>query len=687
MITKLCIQADPGAEAAACNPLNPAKPPSSMKVAQCLNILLVVLIACLTESLAAQSAKAFEKAGDKAFAQKDYYTAHAYFGEAMTQAPEEVRLWFKCAESALGFNQYEEAETYYTKVWRSKEMASFPTSGFWLGQVKKNLGKYQEAIEIFQEFLELPSPDSYLATRASAELETCRWAKNLEPPKDKVIRIDHLDKKINSRYSEFGAFEYGKTLYYSSFRYNFNEDKHLPKRRIAKILISEDLEKGRIFPRGFNETDKHTAHTTLSEDGERIYFTICKFVASADIRCEIYYRQRDKRGRWPKKAVRLPDAINKEGFTATQPSIGFDSVTQKEVLFFSSDRPGGKGKLDIWYCEMEDGKFLEPRNLEIINTPEDEATPFFNTATQTLYFSSTGLPGLGGYDIFKINRRPDWGTAENLGKPINSSYNDLYYATDLRGNHSFLSSNRPGSFYLDASNKACCYDIYRVEFGGPPIEHKVPDIAEEPEVELPDLPPDPPETLQDFLPLALYFDNDEPDKRTSRITTRKTYDDTYFRYMDRKNEFVRKLTASMQPDGASEATLALEDFFDKEVKKGYDYLLLFSEILLKRLESGERVEIVLKGYTSPRANTDYNDRLARRRISSLNNYFASYQKGRFAPYLESGKLVISEVPFGEALAPSEISDDLEDEQNSIYSVEASMERRVEIVEVRLESQQ
>lgn len=661
--------------------LPPIQSQSSMKNLH--SVFAIFFCFCFAATLSSQSARAYEKAGDKAFAGKDYYAAFVHFRDAMSQHPDEVRLWFKYAEVTRQFNAYEEAETYYTKVWRSKEVADFMLSGFWLGQIKKNLGEYQEAIEMFREFLALNPQDSYYANWARNEIETCEWAKNLEAPKDKIIRIDHLDKKINSPYSEFGAFEYGKTLYYSSFRFDFKSDNHLPERRLTKILTSENLEKGRVLPREFNENNKHTAHTALSLNGERIYFTICQYVTSSDIRCEIYYRDRDKRGRWEKKPVRLPDAINKKGFTATQPSVGFDSVAQKEVLFFSSDRPGGKGKLDIWYCELEQGKFLEPKNLEIVNTPEDDISPFFSTATQTLYFSSTGHPGLGGYDIFKINRTQDWGASQNLGKPINSSYHDLYYAPDTKGNHAFFSSNRPGSFYLDPSNKACCYDIYRVEFIDlPENPADEPDISiGQPEQTEPEK-PDEPTTLEDFLPLALYFDNDEPDKRTSRITTKKTYETTYFKYIDRKKEFIERFTRTLQADDADEAALAIEEFFENEVKKGYDHLMLFSEILRKQLENGERVEIVIKGYTSPRAKSDYNDRLAQRRISSLRNHFLSYRDGIFESYLTHGKLVISEAPFGETTASPGISDKLEDERNSIYNVEASRERRVEIVEVK-----
>jgi outer membrane protein OmpA-like peptidoglycan-associated protein len=94
------------------------------------------------------------------------------------------------------------------------------------------------------------------------------------------------------------------------------------------------------------------------------------------------------------------------------------------------------------------------------------------------------------------------------------------------------------------------------------------------------------------------------------------------------------------------------------------------------------MEIIIKGFTSPRAETDYNLNLGKRRISSVRNYFDTYAEGVFAQYLQSGALKVSETSFGETTAKQNVSDALEDERNSVYNPEAARERRVEIVEIR-----
>lgn len=646
------------------------------------NVLLLLAAQCLALAVAAQSARAYEKAGDKAFAEKDYYAAFVHFREAMGMSPEDVGLWYKYAEVTRQFNAFEEAENYYTKVWKSEEATKFRLAPFWLGQVKKCLGKYREAIEVFEDFLAKSTETDYYSDWANNELNSCRWAlADLPSPLNKTTRIEHLDKKINTPFSEFGAVQVGSTTYYSSFRFDFPDDPNTPERKLSKLLTSENLAKGKLMPSNFNEDKKLTAHATFSMDGQRIYYTLCEYMNASDIRCEIVYREKDKRGKWAKQVVKLPEIINRKGYTATQPSIGFDSLAQKEVLYFASDRPGGKGKLDIWYCELEKDKFLEPKNLEAANTPENDITPFFHGASQTLFFSSDGRSGLGGYDVFSMEKDSLWGETRNLGKPVNSSYHDIYYSLEKGGMEGFVSSNRPGSFYLDPDNKACCHDIFRVIYEEKP---EVPTGTPQPPVTLEPQPSIPVfEKLEDFLPLALYFDNDEPDKRTNRTTTKKSYGETFEKFYPRKSDFIEQYTKPINDEGeVDEATLNISDFFEEEVKKGFDHLGLFSKILLQRLEKGDRVEIVIKGYTSPRAKTDYNEYLAQRRISSLRNHFLTWQGSVFEPYLKSEKLVITEAPFGESQAATGISDDLFDERNSIYSVGASRERRVEIIEVK-----
>jgi tetratricopeptide (TPR) repeat protein len=640
----------------------------------------------------AQTFKAYVKAGDKATQQKDYYAAMVYFKNALEIENESADVIYKFADAARLYHNYEIAEEYYNKISQNEDVDNFPLINFWLGKVKKSQGAYAEAIRYFEKYNSSGNGNTEMMEQAKNEIKACRWAIDLVAvPED--IEINRLNKRVNSKYSDFGAVIKGDTLFYSSLKFRNTKDKSVPEKKLSKVLYSVKGSKGRPMKYRFNDNKLHTAHTAFSRDEKRIYYTQCKNKGRVDITCTLCYKEKDikRKNRWKKKIIKLPKSINQKGFTATHPAIGFDKKTGKELLYFVSNRSGGKGGLDIWVSEINGKKFSDPKNVESINTKYNDLTPFFHEPSQTLYFSSDGYQGLGGFDIYKSKNEADgWTDAEHLGYPTNSSYNDIYYTLSADTSSAFLASNRIGSMYLNKENKTCCNDIYKINFTKevmtdepPPIDSSL--IVEEPPKTIDPITPELPQvptTLEDFLPLALYYDNDEPDKRTRRTTTKKSYEQSYLSYISRKYEFIDEYTDPLAEENKYQAENDLINFFDHKVQKGFDHLFLFSTILLERLNNGDQVEIFLKGFTSPRAKTDYNLYLSKRRISCVQNHFKTYTEGVFKPYLKSGKLIISEKPFGETTASQGISDDLNDQRNSIYSVEASVERRVEIVEIK-----
>jgi outer membrane protein OmpA-like peptidoglycan-associated protein len=188
--------------------------------------------------------------------------------------------------------------------------------------------------------------------------------------------------------------------------------------------------------------------------------------------------------------------------------------------------------------------------------------------------------------------------------------------------------------------------------------------------------------LIDFNGLPLYFDNDEPDKRTRRTTTKRSYEETAQAYLDRQSEYRERFAGNIDGVLLEEAEQRIDDFFEDEIRKGYELLGQLSELLVSHLERGEAIEVLIKGFTSPRAESDYNLNLGKRRVSSVRNHFETWSDGILQPYLRTGKLKITEISFGETAVRAGISDKLSDERNSIYHPDAARERRVEIVEVR-----
>lgn len=672
---------------------------------------LTGLLGCVA-GVSAQSARAYERAGDAAMQQKDYGAAFQQYATARSRKPDDIDLAWKYGECARALNAFPLAEKMYRQLAAVRNPKRVnPLLSYRLGEVLKNQGKYTEAIGAFEQYLKsrpANAADPY-ADRARVEIEVCHWAA-AQPSETADLEIKNAGKGINSPYSEFGPFISGDTLYFSSYRFDKRGDKNLPKQKLTKVMLAPGSGRAREAARGFPSTDTaHVAHTAFSPDGHFLFVTLCKNLNASDIRCALWLAVKDIRGRWG-NPVCLPEPVNQSGFTTTQPFLAYDSLQEQLLLWFASDRPGGKGKLDIWYVPLDTiwfcpcnvplssskplrlPRFEQPLNLEAVNTPENDATPFYFAPTRTLYYSSEGGKGFGGYDIFS-SREDSAGFAPplNAGPGLNTSYNDLYFVLRPDGKSGFLSSNRPGSQYLDEANKACCNDLFSVRYPEPPApEPPLAGAAPVPRTPIirPMIPierlqePEPPKQLADFVGLPLYFDNDEPDKRTRRSSTQKSYDETVQAYLARQVEYRARFAEGLDEARQEAAEDQIDQFFDNEVRRGYERLDQLCELLLSRLQNGEPAEVIIKGFTSPRAESDYNLALGRRRISSVRNYFETYGNGALAAFIQSGRLKISEASFGETTARAGISDNLRDERNSVYHPDAARERRVEIVEIR-----
>lgn len=697
------------------NPIDHPKPKLPLIFMNTAHKLLFILFLMgIVHSIHGQSLKSFERAGDEAFKNKDFGAAIQYYATVLQKNAADYAILWKYAECARLLFAYVEAEKSYLKIAENnKLLKKYPLLNLRLAEVKNGEGEYLDAIQYYQSYLSSnANADMALIEVAEKGIASASAALQLSG-NNSTVQIKHLGKEINSPFSEFAPYLLGDSLFFSSYRFDNKKDKRSPKSKLTKVMLSVNGARAREPGRGFPTTDTaHIAHTTFSPDGHFVFFTVCKNKNASDIRCEIWLTVIDRRKRWL-PPVRLPAPINLPGYTSTQPNIGYDKQAKGPVLWFVSDRPGGKGKTDLWYVPLDTvffcpcalpvpgkpisklPKFANPVNAADLNTPDQEATPFFFAPTQTLYFASDGWAGLGGYDLFSASKIGDALAApKNLGPGFNSSFNDLYLYMAKSGSAGYLSSNRPGSLYLDERNKFCCNDLYsftipdttKTPLPKTRVEDTLKNIVTKTGIEitpkLPEISSQPPrQTLKEFVGLPLYFDNDEPDKRTSRTFTRKTYEETVQVYLDRQAEYREKFSLGIPENGTEVAENLIDGFFEQEVHRGYERFGQMCTLLLERLERGSAIEVFIKGFTSPRARNDYNLNLGKRRISSVKNQFSVILDGALVPYLRSGKLKITETSFGETRVRAGISDDLRDERNSIYHPEAARERRVEIIEI------
>lgn len=433
-----------------------------------LNLLLcfgACLIVIHSSSGQSPTKKKFIEAAEKEFADKNFYGALLYYNEALEFDKNDPIILFKSAESARQFNAYNKAAEKYQYLIDTLRDNTQPIAIYWLAKMKQSAGKYAEARKYYDIYLsEFGNIDTLYTAKTKKELASLDYAESLHAKPKKNIKLDKLGENINSPASEVAGNIIHDEFYFSSMKYKESNPLALPARDISKLLKQSKDSLVLLIPGYLNERDLLISNAAINSDGTLIYYTICNYINGSELTCEIYRSNIDQNGQLSNE-TKLPELINLPGTTSTHPHLTMDKISGKEILYFVSNRQGGAGGLDIWYC-LIDAKFgfSEPVNLSEINTADNDITPFYNKGSDFLYFSSDGREGLGGYDVYKSGKiNNEFGGVINAGTPLNSSYHDIYYFEKEDGNTAFLSSNREGSFFLDSYFESCCYDIYKLD--------------------------------------------------------------------------------------------------------------------------------------------------------------------------------------------------------------------------------
>ncbi|MDO9186041.1 MAG: SPOR domain-containing protein [Bacteroidia bacterium] len=660
------------------------------KISNCVNrrkflfsftILILFNIFCLVQSLHAQKLKTLIENGDKAFADNDFFGAAIYYNQAILQDSTDIALQYKYAEASRLNYDFDIADHWYNKVYKTDAQGKlYPECPFWLATIKKSKGKYKDAKKLFDKYAKKnkKKKNDYFVKKAIQEVAACDYANLLIASADKSINIVHLDTSVNSKVSEYAPIQLDSVLYFSSLRNATDRDKKNNLNYNKIYTATQDSikwQKAKELDTLFNKEGVHNANTAFNADNTKVYITRCDQKNATDFNCEIYFSE-FKTGHWG-ALQKLPAEINAQGYTNTQPAIGF--LGEEEVLFFSSNRPGGEGRMDIWYSKVNaDGSYGKPVNAgKKVNTLDDEITPFYCKPCQELFFSSTWHKGLGGFDIFKsYYKNNELGEPQNVGIPVNSSYNDIYFSISSKRTEAFLSSNRPGSFFEE--KESCCNDIYMFKIPGVPGIEEPPKKVDSTQIFVAE--------MKLLVPLTLYFHNDEPDKKTLAITTTKNYKKTYEDYSAMRDLYKKEYSKGAKGTDLDRANNDIDVLFEDSVDAGMQDLEKFAQLMLKVLKDGEKVSITMKGYCSPLASTDYNVNLAKRRISSLRNYFMEYENGVFVPYVNNTNENEASIAFfnediGELKARPNVSDDYYDTKNSIFNPAAAIERKIQIIAV------
>lgn len=354
--------------------------------------------------------------------------------------PKESRgeVFFKTGESYRLIGQYRQAEIYFEKA----QEKGYSSPDFFLSYAKTLLinENYDKALSYFEEFEKL-RPNSPAASIGKQSVELAQKLK--QNPTSYVV--DPLPF-INSRTNDFSPAVIPsdpKRLFFSSSRTSATgiNIHSATGEEFSDIFVSElDKREKWIEPKpvvGIN-TDVEEATCSFNADGSEIFFSRARIAKRKQMGCEIYTAKMEgNRFGNPTLIPIAPDSV-----IVTHPSLSADGKT----LYFATNLSGGIGGLDIWKVtrDSDKGEWGKPVNLGAeINTLDNEAFPFIHP-DGTLYFASTGRPGMGGYDIFIARQKGSGYEVENMGYPINSSSDD-FGITFLAGKETgYLTSRRPG---------------------------------------------------------------------------------------------------------------------------------------------------------------------------------------------------------------------------------------------------
>lgn len=677
-----------------------------------LHILLAFLLSIVVPAaLQAQTVNQLLKAGDKKYSDGEYFAAAQYYEDAAKKDPENPELYYKLGEASRMFNDYAGAAAAYRMVAKYDKSNQFPLTQFWLGLTLRSICecKTEDALAAFKKFRNKYKKKDYFSAKAQQEMESCSWVIDHQQPVDS-IKIEHLGKEVNSTKSEFNPIPvFPDKLQFSSLRNITGDEKN--EKYLARIYNQQPNPAPVYTPNGANES-LHVGNGAYSPDSKRFFFTECEQKDATHTRCDIYVTRYED-FKWT-PAEKLSDHVNDPSATNTQPVVGYDKQGN-EVLFFASDRTGGLGNMDIWMARLKsDGTYEHAVNAGAsLNTQGNEITPFYDVNSKKLFFSSDWYYGYGAYDIFETTGEyTTWSKPQNLMQPINSPQNDLYYTLSGDNAKAYLTSNRKGSYFIEA--ETCCNDIYAYKTNRKINRPDTPIVAQVVPVDTPhSIPPivkidtlvstapvttaltttatteprkfidETARKIKQLLPVTLYFHNDEPDAKTLSDTTKLDYRQTYEAYSLLRNEYAREYPKTVTKDDRTSAEKEIADLFADKVDKGYYNLVAFTSQLLDLLQAGNKLEVTIKGYCSPLNFNEYNIKLGYRRVASLRNYFFHYRDGILLPYVASGALTLKNESLGEETAAKTISDNREDKPNSVYNPAAAVERRVEIVSVEL----
>lgn len=411
---------------------------------------IIFSILFITASLFSIAQREYLEQGDEFYRRKMYTEAIESYKKALS-GDVVVNKFYMTQQVAKTYRHllnYQNAAEWYEKLVAFKDQND-PINFKEYADILMVLEKYDEALEVYKTYAEKvqrPELVSYYEKK-------CSWPsknQNLKQPYDIVktnietggrgMGLTYYDKGILYSMPQANA-EVGKTLYYD-LGYAKRTDS-------ATFSLGEKLV-------GSVNKELYEAAPSITADGKYLYYTSN---ASTKSSYKLNPKKENTFGAKGLNVLKIYVAENQDGLWANEKELSFNGKdfscafpnisADGNTIYFASDRPDSKGGFDL-YVSTKDaaGVWSEPKNLSSLNTIEDEFYPY--VMNDKIYFSSRGLAGFGGADIFSASiKNNEPGKPENMGKPFNSSKDDFTFIMDPNGKEGFFTSNREGTSGAD----------------------------------------------------------------------------------------------------------------------------------------------------------------------------------------------------------------------------------------------
>jgi tetratricopeptide (TPR) repeat protein len=540
--------------------------------------IALILLLCISYSAFGQN---FQKLFDEAeqnMQKGNYSEAITYYTNIIDFEHNIPIVYLRIGEAYFLNLEYNKALTVLHKFVQEYPQ-KYPEAYFRLGEINSLLGNSIEAQKNFSLFLSLKPQNIDYIGKAEFELQkdlcSVHSTSDIRPSQDTTANFIH----------NYGVYTFDSLLIYNGIS-SYNDSLLTP----AHITIKKSDGLEEIIS---DSTSHISDFCRISSDTILINIRLISDINSFP---ETHFITHTS-GNFSQPQKYTSHIHNKN---ATSIHFFIDSISNSQYLFFSSDRKGGFGGMDIWISERKDGIFHEPFNAgEGINTKGDEICPFYDSYTQKLYFSSNRHATIGGFDIFYARDSAfSFEYAQSIGMPINSSFNEYYYKI-INDTAYYCSNNRTKKF---RNSDFYFNSLYRYPILNTKVEEQIASLTTQTEKQ------------DSSFSYTLYYDHNKPNPKST-----KSYTELFKNYISTKPQLQKTEYLSLNGIKKQVYLQSIMSFFEKAETTYSEYMSFIDKSILA-LSQGYTISIQIEASTSKSGSNESNQIIASQRAENIKKH-------------------------------------------------------------------